>query len=316
MLNEPQPKYIELKINRDFGDIITDYFEFLKQNIKKFTNVFLSYNGIFLVGLLITSYLLVSGFIGLITYEQNRFAAGVSDTDETYQFYFIAGGILFFLIFLIVAILNYSISSSYMILYDENEGQNFEKKEVWQHTKNQFGNIVVFIILLFFIYLGFIIVSVILAFIPLIGTLVQYVIQFFITAWLGVSFFCMLREKRGVTDALGEGWNLITASFWKSVGVNFILGLLNGILFVIVLTIPGIIAGVYSFHVVENNVEIGASVVPTIIYTLCLSMFLIIAVYSQCLTQFVNGMLYFTLHEKTYNTFTRSKIEQIGQLEE
>ncbi len=316
MLNEPQPKYIELKINRDFGDIITDYFEFLKRNIKKFTNVFLSYNGIFLVGLLITSYLLVSGFIGLFTYEQNQFAPGVSDTDETYQIYLIAGGILFFLIFLIVAVLNYSISSSYMILYDENEGQNFEKKEVWQHTKNQFGNIVVFIILLFFIYLGFIIVSAILAFIPLIGTLVQYVIQFFITAWLGVSFFCMLREKRSVTDALGEGWNLITASFWKSVGVNFILGILNGILFFILALPVFVIIFIYSYHLVSNNIGVAETILPTIVYTIGSSVLLIGMVYSQCLTQFVNGMLYFTLHEKTYNTFTRSKIEQIGQLEE
>lgn len=64
MQNTPQ-KYIELKINRDFGDMITTYFEFLKQNLKKFTNVFLSYNGIFLIGLLLVSYLLVSGAIGL-----------------------------------------------------------------------------------------------------------------------------------------------------------------------------------------------------------------------------------------------------------
>ena len=33
-------KFLELRINRDFGDILTTYFEFLKQNIKKFTNVF------------------------------------------------------------------------------------------------------------------------------------------------------------------------------------------------------------------------------------------------------------------------------------
>jgi len=61
MQTKDQEKYIELRVDRDFGDIISTYFDFFKQNLKKFTNVFLSYNGIFLIGLLIVSYLLVSG---------------------------------------------------------------------------------------------------------------------------------------------------------------------------------------------------------------------------------------------------------------
>ena len=64
--------YIPLKVNREFGGIISAYFDFFKQNIKSFTNVFLSYNGVFLIGLLITSYLLVSGFIGMIAHESGQ----------------------------------------------------------------------------------------------------------------------------------------------------------------------------------------------------------------------------------------------------
>ena len=80
-------KYIPLRVNRDFGDIITTYFEFFKQNIKKFTNVFLSYNGIFLVAMLIVSYLLVSGFMGLIAAENSGYSQsllGSEGIDESY----------------------------------------------------------------------------------------------------------------------------------------------------------------------------------------------------------------------------------------
>ncbi|MEQ9582307.1 MAG: hypothetical protein RIM68_09105, partial [Arenibacter sp.] len=80
----------------------------------------------------------------------------------------------------------------------------------------------------------------------------------------------------------------------------------------LVIMIPGILIGIYTFHVVQNDVDLGASVVPTIIYTLGTCLFLIIAVYSQCLSQFVNGLLYFSLHEKTYNLNSRNKIDQIG----
>ena len=308
--------YIPLRVNRDFGDIITTYFDFFKQNIKKFTNVFLSYNGIFLIGLLIASYLLVSGFIGLIAYENtpNRFSSGI-ELEEKYTIFMVAGGILFFLIFIMVLVLNYALASSYMIKYEDNKTNNFSKKEVWEYTKSQFGNILVFILLLIPIYFAFIVVSLIFAFIPIVGFFVQYILQFFIAAWIGVSFYDMLQNKKGVTEGLGEGWNLVTKNFWKSVGVNFILGLLIAILMMIALIIPGVIIGVYTFHVVENNVDYSTSVVSTVIYTLGTCLFLIIAIYGQCLSQFVNGILYYALHEKTYNINARSKIEQIGKSE-
>ena len=125
--------YIPLKVNREFGGIISVYFDFFKQNIKNFTNVFISYNGIFLIGLLITSYLLVSGFIGMIAQEsgQSPFAENIGNEQE-YFIYLGIGGFLFFVIFLGVAFLNYSLSTSYMIKYVETKDSNMDKKDVWQ----------------------------------------------------------------------------------------------------------------------------------------------------------------------------------------
>lgn len=308
--------YIPLRVNRDFGDIITTYFDFFKQNIKKFTNVFLSYNGIFLIGLLIVSYLLVSGFMGVIAYEDSyTYGVAREPMDSKYMILVGIGGILFFIIFIMVAVLNYGLASSYMIKYEEKQGGNFDKKEVWEYAKNQFGNIVLFILLMIPIFLVLMIISIIFAFIPLVGIFANYISQFFIQAWLGVSFYDMLQNKKGVTDALGEGWNLVTKNFWKSIGVNFILGLLIGVLIMVALIVPGVIIGVYTFHVVENDVAYSTSIVATVVYTLGTCLFLIIAIYGQCLSQFVNGILYYALHEKTYNVNARNKIEKIGNSE-
>lgn len=310
-------KYIELRINRDFGDILSVYFEFLRQNIKKFTNVFLSYNGIFLVGLLITSYLMVSGFVGMISEGTNVYGMGSGESNEdTYWTYIIAGAVIFFIIFILVAGFNFSLSSSYLVKYNEHKGQGFDKREVWEHTKRNFGNTFMFILLLIPIYLLFFIVVGIFVFIPLLGMFAQYIIQFALTAWIGVSFFSMMSQSKGVIDGFGEGWNLVINNFWRSVGVNFILGLLNGLLFFIILIVPSIIIAVYTFHVVENNVDVGGSVISTVIYTLGLCLLLILMVYAQCLSQFVNGVLFYALHEKTYNINTRSKIDQIGQTDQ
>ncbi|MEM8846896.1 MAG: hypothetical protein AAGD17_07315 [Bacteroidota bacterium] len=305
-------KYLELRINRDFGDILSVYFDFLKQNIKTFTNVFLRYNGVFIIGLLITSYLLVSGFVGLIAADGLYGNGSGNVSEEDYLIYLFSGLGIFFLIFLVVAALNFSISSAYLVKYDEVKGNHFDKKEVWNLFKDRLGSILLFIIILIPIYSVFFVIVIITAFIPLAGIFIQYVLQFFLAAWVGVSFFCMLAENKSVMDAFGEGWSLVINNFWKSIGVNFILGLLNGLLFFIIMVIPGVIIGIYTFHVVENNVDVTGSVISMVIYTLALCLVLVASVYAQCLSQFVNGILYYALHEKTYNFNTRSKIEEIG----
>jgi len=306
--------YNELRANRDFGDILTVYFDFLKQNLKRFTNVFLAYNGIFLIGLLVCSYLLVSGFFGLI--EQNSDAYGM-DSGSMPEFssmgLLIGAMILYMIIMLVVVGFNYALSSSYLHHYEGSKGADFHRSEVWRHCRENLGNTLLFILMLVPIFLGLMIVALIFAFIPILGLFAQYIIQFFVTAWIGVSFFAMISQKLGVIESFGEGWKLVSGSFWKSVGVNFILGLLNGLLMLMVLVIPGIIMGVYTFHVVENNVALGSSILATGLYTLGLCLFLVLVVFAQCLSQFVNGILYYALHEKTYNLNTRNKIEQIGQ---
>jgi len=299
-------KKIEFRQQMGVGDIVTFYFDFLKQNFKRFTNIFISYNGIFILAFLGISYLLVTGFIGL--------ANDVSETES--MIYLGFGGFLFFVVFVVMASLNYSLSASYVSNYVMNDTIEVEKKEVWKQVKGNMGNIVSFVLLLIVIYVGYAIVSVILAIIPLIGSIAQYILNFAISGWFGVSFMVMLHEKKSVSNSFSEGWQLVYKNFWKTVGVNFILSLLNGILLLLVLSIPGVLIGFYSFHAVDSGIDMGNSMVAKIIWIIGLWLFLIVITYSQALTQFVNGILYFSLHEQTYNEFTRAKIEQIGKQSE
>ncbi len=301
-------KYIELRQRRDLGEIITVYFDFFKQNLKSFTNIFISYNGIFILLLLGASYLMVTGGIGMYNAE-NGFG---NATETEAAMYLGLGFFIFFIVFLCIAALNYSLASSYMIKYEQNKNIVADKKEVWQIVKDNAGNIILFIVLLIVIYLAFIIVSFIFILIPILGTLAQYVIQFFVASWLGISFMVMLNENKSPTDALGEGWGLVKNNFWKCVGTNFILGLLVGLLLILLLVIPGVIVGVYSFHAIDSGANLGESAVAKIIYTFAACIFLIVMAYSQSLSQFINGILYFSLHEEKHNINTREKIDQIG----
>ena len=48
------------------------------------------------------------------------------------------------------------------------------------------------------------------------------------------------------------------------------------------------------------------------VWTLALSILLILYTLNQSMIQFVNGILYFSVHEETYNEATRERIENIG----
>jgi len=63
---------------------------------------------------------------------------------------------------------------------------------------------------------------------------------------------------------------------------------------------------------VDTGIDIGNSAVAKIVWIIAVWILLIVTTYSQALSQFINGILYFSLHEQTYNEFTRAKIEQIG----
>ena len=208
----PQKK-IEFRQKLGVGDIVTFYFDFLKQNFKSFTNIFINYNGVFILGFLGISYLLVTGFIGLFGSGSNL---NDSSSEITSMMYVGVGGFLFLILFLIVAALNYSLSSSYISLYVTQDTNEIEKKDIWRKVKSNSSNIIIFIVLLFVIYTGFFIASIILAIIPIIGSIAQYILNFALTSWIGISFMVLMHEKENVTNSFGEGWQLVTKNFWNA----------------------------------------------------------------------------------------------------
>ncbi len=302
--------HIELRQRRDLGDTINIYFDFFKQNLKSFLNIFISFNGVFIIGFLGISYLLVTGFVGMFNGSELGVTNSANELESAIYLGF--GGIGFVLLFLITAILNYSLAASYMIQYEKNETPTVDKKKVRALISNNIGKIIVFILLLIVIYIGVFIAGLIISIIPFVGTIVYYIIMLAFTAWMGVSFMVMLYENRDVTDALSEGFQLIKANFWKSILVNLVIGLLLGLLMLLVLMIPGVLIGVYAFHSVENGIDLANSAFAKVIWTLALSIILILYSFNQSLAQFVNGILYFSLHEETYNEKTRERIDQIG----
>lgn len=304
-----QHKHIPLKRQRDVGEIITVYFEFFKQNFKPFLNIFISYNGLFILGFLGVSYLLVTGFVGTFV---NTPVYGIDTDTSNYQAYFIGGIIGFIILFVVTAILNYSLAAAYMIQYEKNKGETVEKSQVWETVKQNLGKIILFIVFMILMYFVVMVVGMVISFIPLLGTIAYYILVLAYNGWMGLSFMAMINDNKEVTDAFGEGWKLLKSFFWKSVLSNLVIGMLLGILMMVVLMVPGILIGVYAFHSLDTGVDLANSAVANVIWTLALALLLILYTLNQSMIQFVNGVLYYSLHEETYNEATRERIENIG----
>ena len=300
-----QHKHIPLKQQRDVGEMITTYFEFFKQNFKPFLNIFISYNGLFILGFLGVSYLMVTGFIGAYNASNNY---GI-ESDNSGYFMMLGLG---FILYIITAVLNYSLAAVYVMQYEKNRGAIVEKKKVWETVKQNLGKIILFIILMVFGYVIAMIAGIILGFIPIIGTFAYYLIVLAYTSWVGLSFMAMINDNKDVTDAFGEGWKLMKSFFWKSVLSNLVIGMLLGILMMVVMMVPGILIGVYAFHSLDTGVDLANSAGANVVWTLALSLLLILYTLNQSMIQFVNGILYYSLHEETYNEATRERIENIG----
>jgi hypothetical protein len=299
-----------MRQRRDIGEIISVYFEFFKLNLKNYLNMFITYNGIFIIGFIAVSYLLVTGFVGSLQTNQNA-SIGNANFDDS-VIYFVLGILGFIFLMVITAILNYSLAAAYMVQYEERKTNVIPRQAVWGMVKDNLGNIIVFILLLIMIYVGIFIAGAILSIVPLVGTLAFYLIMLAYTAWMGLSFMVLLQEGKTVTDSLSEGWNLLIKNFWKSVLVNLVIGILVAILLLLVTVVPGVLLGAYSYFTIETGAEIANSPLSKLIWTVGLAVVMVVYCLNQSLQQFINGVLYYSLHEQMYNEHARSQIDKIG----
>lgn len=300
-------KYIELRTRSTFGDIINTYFLFLKHNFKDYSNLYLRYNAISIILTLISSYLLVTGFMGLAS-KDFRFGMGSNIATESY---FIAGAIILVLIIFVTSLINFSFSSAYVADYANNEGR-VESKRIRKSILSNIGTIVVFILIGGLIVLVYFIISMVLAFIPFLGMLVQYGLNFTLSAVFGLTFMSIFTTNKDVGEALSEGFNFTMSNFWRIVLYGLVIGILNFMITMLIISIPSVIISVYVYFSVESDVDLATSTFATLVFTFGFAAFLLSFIYTQALSQISYGILYYNLNELKYNIFLQKKIEQIG----
>jgi hypothetical protein len=238
------------------------------------------------------------------------FRFGMSNNVET-ESYFIAGVIILLLIVFVTSLINYSFSSAYVAEYANNEGQ-IESKNIWQSILNNLGTIIVFILIGALIYGVYLAISLMISFIPLLGMIVQYGLSFTLAAVFGLTFMSIFSTQKSFGEAISEGFDFTFSQFWRIVLFGLVIGILNLMISVLIVSIPSVIIGVYVYFSVESNIDLTTSTFATLVFTFGFAIFLLSFIYTQALSQLAYGILYYNINEVKYNIFLQKKIDQIG----
>ena len=131
---------------RDFGDYVSDTFQFFRQTGKHYLKNYFTICGILLMVLAIFTYFLFQVYFD--------FFLNVGRINNNFQFIqsyaennvpiIIIGALLIFLFIVLLSMLTYSVPVIYMDLYEKNNGNNFDTTAILAKFKADFGRILIF----------------------------------------------------------------------------------------------------------------------------------------------------------------------------
>lgn len=304
-------KYIEPRLRRDFGGVITAYFDFLKGDHKNIFKVFITYNFIFIIILFVTNYLTSTGLDAIISLSNGTYIDNVLNGGMETS---IVASIVSFLINLIVIILNASLAGVYMRLYERNQSSSPDYKEVFHAAKNKLGGMFLILLIGGIALIPVAIVAVIAIIIPFVGVLFIFpVIMISYFTWLGMSMFSYAYDERlDAVAAIGKGWEMLFSKFWRAIGVSFVSSILIYLISTLFQLLPAVIIGFYSYNSAEDSLELKNNIFIKAVEFFFYAINSITGILTFFLIMFVMGYLYFNLHETKYNVFLKSRIAKLG----
>lgn len=306
--------YIEPRLRRDFGGVITAYFDFLKGDHKNLFKVFLAYNFIFIIILFVTNYIANSGLSSVIALANGSYMDQAM--DGSLETSYIASGIGI-VINVIVILLNASLAGVYLRLYERDREGNPNYKEVFHYAKKKLGGMFLIVLIGGIAVIPVIIVGVIAAIIPILGIFVLLLILIAYATWVGLSMFAFAYDEHmDAVAALGKGWEMLFSKFWKAVGVSFVTSILIYLASILFQLLPIIIVAFYGYNSAEDNVEMESNIFLKAVEFFFYAINSILSSLTFFLIMLVMGYLYFNLHETKYNVFLKNRIAKLGVRDE
>jgi len=263
---------IELGQTREFGDIISDTFIFLRQNFLPLVNAYFVICGAFLI----------AGILGSIMFDPGH-------SEDTFTNLFSLSGI-FGMLF---SIANYSALSvtalSYMALYREKGNQAPKVNEVWAYVKYYYFRVLGSQILL----------CIVLA----LATLLCFFPGVYLFPIFSLIAPIMIMENTNLEYAAKKAFKIIKDNWWFAFGIVLLMGFIV-LIAIVVLMIPGLIIYGGSQWLAGKNFNYSYVLLQSIVSYIAEALWLIPAISVT--------LLYYTLIEAKEAGSLSSRIKTFG----
>ncbi|MGN8071309.1 hypothetical protein [Mucilaginibacter sp. SG564] len=286
-----QPK-VELAKIRDFGEIISDTFLFIRQNIKPLLKYFFTFCGIFVAGGIVCAALYQLKWAGTM----NSLRAGAFNTNQYKPSPFSFFGPEYFLLILF-GILSFTALTvtflSYIALYKEKGKQVPTTEEMWGYIKYYFlrvlGSSILLHILLIF------------------ASLLCGVPGIYLSPIFALIFPIMVIENASFGYAFSRSFFLIKDNWWVTFGALVVIWIIFYVA-IVVITIPTTIINMISLITAPQKggaaFSAPAAIIGAALQQLC-QVFGVLPVTALALC-------YFNLTESKDGTSLMDKINKLG----
>lgn len=311
---------MQLYKSRGFSAFFQDTFTFIKLNGKHYFKHFFIVNGIFLLILMAIGYFISKFYTDIVfggVLQGNSNTQIEEYMNENFGI-FILLMIFFLVVALIAGLISYSYSAIYLKLYAENDGKNFETKEIIQMYKQNLGKLFIFLLCGILLGIPLIFVLGIGAFvlmITIIGILLLPFLAGAFSLFYNMTLMEYIRQERGIWDSFGYAWTLMTSKFWAAIGSVGLFYLMAYVVQNVITMIPYLFFLGDMFTSAQqgenlNPEEVGASLMVMMLVIFFITF--IVGIILNNITQLNQGIVFYSLKEDNENINTKSVIDQIG----
>lgn len=281
---------IELAKPRDFGEIISDTFTFIKQNFKPLLKYFFMLCGFFVLA---TAVITVLVQMKTLSFTNNFNADGFDDQSAFSRAVSIWEGVGVLFFFMMLGYIAVAVMVlCYMVLYKRNHNTVPTSEEMWGYFK--------------YYYLRILGVSIVLTILMVAGFVFCLIPGIYLSVIFALVAPIMIIENTSFGYAFNQSFKLIKDNWWVTFGVFVVVYI---ILYVVDMTIslPATILGAGSvlFHIKEAKaltlpLAIFSAIIETVKYIF------------QIIMVVATGLVYFNLTESKEGTGLLERINEFG----
>lgn len=304
--------------SRDFGEYVSDTFQFFKVTGKHYLKNYFTISGIMLILLVLVSYFLFQVYFDFfLNFGRTNSNSNYLESYISHNIPIIIVIALFLFIFMVLlSMLNYSIPVIYLDLYDKNKGDNFGTKEILTQFKANFGRVFLFflgtILLITPLLMVLFVVLLLLCFIIIGIPLLLFAIPTAFS-WITLSFFEYLNNKKGFFESLGDGFRHIRRQYFPIVGSSMIIYIMIQISMSVFTLIPYGFGVASVFTATENPSHAGDTFsTMKIMMTIVMVVSILMSFILNNLLMVNQGLVYYSRKEIDENISSKDSIDLIG----